>query len=57
MMNEKGDHKIKSIEKCTRRDDLPNQKEEIDKDKNSCEREVFGPIVHTLEGVKQVRLK
>ena len=30
------------------------RKKTIDKDKNSCEREVFGPVVHTLEGVKQV---
>ena len=31
----------KSIEKCTQRDDWPNQKEAIDKDKNSCERVRF----------------
>ena len=41
MINEKEDHERKSIEKCTQRDDWPNQKEAIDKDKNSCERERF----------------
>ena len=30
------------------------RKKTIDKDKNSCEVEVFGPVVHTLEGIKQV---
>ena len=41
MMNEKEDHERKSIEKCTQRDDWSNQKEAIDKDKNSCERVRF----------------
>ena len=41
MMNEKEDHERKSIEKCTQRDDWPNKKEAIDKDKNSCERVRF----------------
>ena len=54
MINGKEDQKRKFIEKCTQRDDWPNQKEAIDKDSNSYEREIFGPIVHTLEGVKQV---
>ena len=41
MINEKEDHGIKSIEKCTQRDNWPNQKEAIDKDKNPCERERY----------------
>ena len=41
MINEKEDHERNSIEKCTQRDDWPNQKEAIDKDKNSCERVRF----------------
>ena len=58
MMNEKEDHETKSIEKCTQRNDWPNQKDAIDKDINFLwNREVFGPVVHTLKGVKQVRCK
>ena len=41
MMNEKEDHERKSIEKCIKREDWPNKKEAIDKDKNSCERERY----------------
>ena len=42
MINEKDDHERKSIKKCKQRDDWPNQKEAIDKDKkNSCERVRF----------------
>ena len=41
MMIEKEDHEIKSIEKCTQRDDWLNQKEAIDKDKNYCKRERY----------------
>lgn len=44
--------------KCTQRNDWPNQKDAIDKDINFLwNREVFGPVVHTLKGVKQVRCK
>ena len=41
MMNEKDDHKRKSIEKCTQKNDWPNQKEAIYKDINSHEREKY----------------
>lgn len=46
---------LKSVHK---RNDWPNQKDAIDKDINFLwNREVFGPVVHTLKGVKQVRCK
>ena len=41
MRSEKEDHERKSIKKCTQRHDWPNQKEAIDKDKNSCKRESY----------------
>ena len=53
-MNEKESHERKSIEKQTQRNDWPNKKEVRGKYRNSCETELFGPIVHTLKGVKQV---
>ena len=38
MMNEKEEHERKSIEKQIQRNDWPNKKELIDKNRNSCER-------------------
>ena len=41
MINEKKDHKNKYIDKCTQRDDSPNQKETIYKDISSSEIEKY----------------
>ena len=58
MMNEKDDHKRKSIEKCTQKKWLAkSERSNIQRYKLSWKREIFGPIVHTPKGVKQVGQK
>lgn len=48
----------KSIEKCTKRNDWPNYKEQIDKDIDLLrKREVFRLVVYTPKSINQVGYK
>ena len=58
VMDNNEDHEPKSIEECRQRNDWPKWKEAIEVELKSLEkREVFGPVVSTLEGVKPVGYK
>lgn len=55
IMNDKEDQEPKSIGECKRRDDWIKWKEAMNSElKSLVKREVFGPVVHTPEGVKPV---
>ena len=58
IIEENENHEPKSIDECRRRNDWPKWKDAIQTELSSLEkRHVFGPIIHTPEGVKPVGYK